>query len=111
RFNDRIQTLSFKTYSPTATLEERLAGLSTDELQQVFRRAAEMRKADTELTYWESTLIAASELKQSELLIKEALKHDITDEAIERFELESGNECFDILPAKLKTLSDNEVIA
>lgn len=111
QINGRIRTLSLKTYAPSATLEERLAGTNSIALQRVFRKAQVLRIDDKQLPYWESILAATSDSEESTLLIKEAVKHQVTDEAFERLELGLDDLRSGALQRKLKALSKNVVLA
>jgi hypothetical protein len=108
-----IRLLYFKTYSPSPTLEERLASKTTQPLDSIFEEATQLRRATKAnlLSYWESVLIAAASTDKSQLFVHEALKHEAKDEANDRFqltveELERGG-----LRDRVRNLSDDEVIA
>jgi hypothetical protein len=107
-----LQSLSFKIYSPSKTLEERLAASSNEMLRCVFEKAEEIRgKTEGRLPYWESILVAASETSSNHLFLKEAVKHKVKFEASERFELTVDDLKNGLLDEKIRVLDQHEVIA
>lgn len=111
QINSRLRVLSLKTYSPTPTLEERLSASQNVAMQCIFRKADNLRNDDKQLPYWESILSAASGTDESDTLINEAIKHDVTHEAFERFELTPEDLCSGALQRKAYSLPENVVIA
>lgn len=111
--NTSIRVLHFKTYSPSPTLEERLAGKTAQPLDSIFEEAMLLRRATKAnlLSYWESVLIAAASSDKSQLFVHEALKHEAKDEANDRFQLTVDELSEGALRDRVRDLSDDEVIA
>jgi len=111
QLNPKIRKLCLKTYSPLPTLEERLSGSDNPTTSHILAAASELRQNNKDLPYWESVLAAASEVEGGTVFIEEALKHDVTYEAFERFDATPQQLLDGWLEEKAKTLPENVVIA
>src|ERR1043166_664145 len=113
RVNKSIATLSFKIYSPLPILEERLADSVDESVARILEEASELRNIASKglFPYWESVLIAALATDKSGLFVREAAKHNPTEEAIERFELSASELIRGDLEKRIKSLRSDQVVA
>jgi hypothetical protein len=106
-----IKTLQFKTYSVLPALDERL-GSEDPSTRKILERTAELKRiTENVIPYWELVFATSWDTDKSDLFIKEALKHNSKDEAIERFELKTDDSMIDILSEKIGGVSEDVAVA
>lgn len=112
QINDSIKSLQFKTYAPSPVLEERLSAPEDTSLRRIFEKTAHLKEAtENVIPYWELIFAVSWESEKSDLFIKEALKHDPKDEAVEKFNIHI-DEAFDrTLERKMRDLSETTALA
>lgn len=86
-----LASLMFHTYFPSPGLEERLAESHDPTLREIFQKAEQLRElSGNDLPYWESIIVASWTTTKLDLLISQALRHDVTREAKTRFGITAG---------------------
>jgi hypothetical protein len=112
QINGSIKSLQFKTYAPAPVLEERLSVPEDASLQLIFEKTAHLKEAtENVIPYWELIFAISWESEKSDVFIKEALKHDPKDEAIEKFNIHIDEAFNRTLERKILDLPETTALA
>lgn len=110
--NDCIETLTFATYYPSPSLEQRLEQIDQSPNQRKIIGKNSLRKAaKATLPYWQAILSEAWSKEQFDLLVKEALRHDEEDEIKRRFTVPAKVLTQEYMYQMLDDLPNNKVLA
>jgi len=111
--NHSIAALHFKTYTPLPMLEERLIASTDQPIQDILQQASAIRAAAKKnlVPYWESVLMAASATDKTDLVMREAVRHEPEDEQAEAFQISVQNLARGALKDRIASVSGNQVTA
>jgi hypothetical protein len=107
-----LAMLTFHTYFPGPGLEERLAESTDATLREIFQRAQQLRAlSGDDLPYWESIIVSSWSTARLDMLIDQALRHDVAREANTRFDIRTNELTPDRIRQAVACLAPGWVLA